>query len=158
MALSGSEVQSGGNSVTIDLRNSGHGYLFRNVLADQTVEILVGSAFPRMIGGSEVALQREALLEVFVTVEFGAVVESDRLEAGLVFLNCTQGSLRHGSGGPRLQLFDNSEAGFTFNESENAVMAIAADHSVSFPMAELRTGFHHGGPLRDMALAWQNSA
>ena len=37
-----------------------------------------------MIGGSEVALQREALLEFFVTMEFGAVVESDCLEAGLV--------------------------------------------------------------------------
>ena len=110
MALSGSEVQSGGYGVTIDLRYGGHGYLFGNVLSDQTVDILVGSAFPRMIRGSEVALQREALLEVFVTVEFGAVVESDRLEAGLVFLNCIQGSVRHGSGGSRLKLFDDSEA------------------------------------------------
>src|ERR1700690_552441 len=102
MAFAGSEVQSRGNGVTVDLRDGGHGYLLGNVLANQPVEILVGSAFPRMVGGGEVALQREAQLEFFVTVEFGAVVESDRLETGLVFHDCIQSGLCHRSGGPRL--------------------------------------------------------
>ena len=56
MTLSGSKVQSGSDGVTIGLGEGTHGYLFRNVLADQAVEILVGSAFPRMVGSSEVAL------------------------------------------------------------------------------------------------------
>jgi len=56
MALSGSEVQSGSNGVTVGLCDGTHGNLFRNVLADQAVEILVGSAFPRMVRSSEVAL------------------------------------------------------------------------------------------------------
>jgi len=110
-----------------------------------------------VIGGSEVALQREAVLEFFVTMEFGAVVEGDCPKAGLVFSDGVQGCLCHRSGGTRAQLFDDSEAGLSFNKSENAVMAIAADHSVPLPMAELRTGFDQRRSLRDMALAWQNS-
>jgi hypothetical protein len=158
MALSGSEVQSGGNGVTIDLSDGGHGDSFGNVLTDQTVEILVGPALPGVIRGSKVALEREALFEFFVPMEFGAVIEGDRLEAGLVFLDCIQGGVRYGSGSSGLQLFDDREAGLSFNESENAVMSIAADHCVSFPMAELGTGFDYGRPLRDMGLSWQNSA
>lgn len=91
-------------------------------------------------------------------MEFGSVVEGDRLEGGLVFLDSTQGGLRHGGSSSRLQLLDNNEAGLSFNECENAVMEIAADHGVSFPMTELPTGLDGRGPLRDMSLAWQNSA
>jgi hypothetical protein len=91
-------------------------------------------------------------------MEFSTVVEGDRLKAGLMFSDCLQGGLCHRSGGPRLQLLDNSEAGLPFNKSEKAVMAIAADHGVSFPVTELQTGLDHRRPLRDMALAWQNSA
>lgn len=60
MALSGSGVQSVGNSVTVDLSDGQHGYSFRDVLANQTVEVLATSAFPRVVRSGEVALQREA--------------------------------------------------------------------------------------------------
>ncbi len=111
-----------------------------------------------MVRGGEVALQREALLELPIAMEFGTVVEGDGLKAGLVFSDCLQGGLCHRSGSTRLQLFDDSETGLPFDKSEKAVMAIAADHCVSFPMTELQTGFDHRRPLRDMALSWQNSA
>lgn len=91
-------------------------------------------------------------------MEFGSVVEGDCLEAGFVFFDGVQGGLGHGGGSSRLQLLDDSEAGLSFNECENAVMEIAADHSVSFPMTELPTGFDRRRPQRDMSLAWQNSA
>lgn len=158
MALAGSEVQSVGNSVTVGLSEREHGDLLGNVLADQTVEVLVASAFPGMVRSSEVALQRELQFKLFVAMEFGSVVEGDRLEAGLMFLNGVQGGLCHGVGSSRDQLFDDSEAGFSFDESEDAVMAIAADHGISFPMTELPTGFDRRRPLRDMSLAWQSSA
>lgn len=158
MALSGSGVQSGSNGVAVGLSDGGHGYLFGNVLADQAVEIFVGSPFPRMVGSSEVALQREVSLYLCVTMEFSTVVKGDRLKASLVFINGIQGGLCSGGRGSRFQLLDDREAGFSFNESENAVMPIAADHSVSLPMTESRTGFDRGGALRDVALAWQNSA
>jgi hypothetical protein len=111
-----------------------------------------------MVRGSEIALQWEVFFKRLVAMEFSSVVESDCLEGGFVFLDSIQGGLCNGGGGSRLQLFDDSEAGLSFNESEKAVMAIAADHSVSFPVAELQTGFDHRRPLRDMAFAWQNSA
>ena len=46
-------------------------------MADQAVEVLVAASFPGMVGGSEVALERELLLERLVAVELGAVVECD---------------------------------------------------------------------------------
>ena len=158
MAFSGSGVQSGSNGVTVGLSDSGHGYLFWNVLADQAVEIFVGSAFPRMIGSSEVALQREVSLYLCETMEFSTVVKGDRLEASLVFINSVQGGSCSGGCGSRFQLLDDREAGLSFDEGENAVMPIAADHGVSLPMTESRTGFDREGALRDVALAWQNSA
>jgi hypothetical protein len=91
-------------------------------------------------------------------MELSSVVEGDCLKSRLVFLDCIQGCLIHGDSGARFQLLDDSEAGLAFYESENAVMAIAADHSVSFPMTESQTGFDRKGSLRDVALAWQNSA
>lgn len=60
MALAGSEVQSVGNSVTVGLSDGEHGDLLWDVLADQSVEVLVASAFPRVVRSGEVALQREA--------------------------------------------------------------------------------------------------
>ncbi len=102
MALSGPEVQSVSNCVTVGLSDSGHGYLFGDVLADQTVEVLIASAFPRVVGGGEVALQREVQLKIFVTVEFSSIIEGDCLKAGLVVLDGIQGGLRSGGGGSRL--------------------------------------------------------
>jgi hypothetical protein len=111
-----------------------------------------------MVRSGEVALQGEVEFKLLVAMEFSSVVEGDRLKAGLVCLDSIQGGLCDRGGSSRLQLFDDSEAGLSFNESENAVMAIATDHGVSFPMTELQTGFDRKGPLRDMSLAGQNSA
>lgn len=158
MALPGSEVQSVGNSVTVGLSDRQHGYLFGNVLANQSVEVLIASAFPRVVGSGEVALQRELEFKLFVAMELSSVVEGDRLEAGLVFFDGVQSGLGDRGGSSRLELLDDSKAGFSFNERENAVMEITADHCVPFPVTELQTGFDGRRPLRDMSLAWQNSA
>ena len=157
MTLSWSGVQPVGHCVAIGLSDGGHASLFGNVLADQAVEVLVAAPFPRMVGGSEVALEREMLLELLVAVELGAVVEGDRLESGVVFSYGVQSGLCHGSGGTRLQFFDDGEAGLSLNQSENAVMAIAANHRISLPVAELQTGLDLWRPFRDMALTGKNS-
>ena len=111
-----------------------------------------------MIGSSEVAFEREVLFKLLVAMELGAVVEGDRLETGAMFLDGLQGGLGNGSGGSRVQLFDDGEAGLSFNEGENAVVEIAADHSIAFPMTELQTGFDLRWALRDMPLTRENSA
>jgi hypothetical protein len=154
MTLSWSSVQPVGHCVAVGLSDGGHAGPLGNVLADQAVEVLIAAPFPRMVGGSEITLEREMLLELLVAVELGAVVEGDCLETGKVFCDSVQSGLCHGSGGSRLQLFDDGEAGLSFDEGENAVMAIAADHSVSLPVTELSTGFDGVRPLGNMPLAW----
>ena len=157
MTLSWSGVQPVGQSVAVGLSDGGHASLFGNVLADQAVEVLVAASFPRVVGGSEVALKREMLLELLVAVELGAVVEGDCLEAGAVFSDSAQSGLCHGIGSTRLQLFDDGEAGLSLDEGENTVMAIAANHRIALPVAELQTGLDLWRPFRDMALTGQNS-
>jgi len=157
MTLSWSGVQPVGHCVAVGLSDGGHADSFGNVLADEPVEVLVAASFPRMVGGGEVALEREVLLELLVAVELGAVVEGDCLEAGVVFSDSVQSGLCHGSGGTRVQLFDDGEAGLSFDEGENAVMAIAANHGVSLPVAELQAGLYLRRPFGDMALTGQNS-
>lgn len=157
MTLSWSSVQPVGHCVAVGLSDGGHASPFGNVLADQAVEVFVATPFPRMIWGSKVALDREVLLELLVAVELGAVVKCDCLETDVVFSDSVQGGLCHGSGGSRLQLLDDSEAGLSFDEGENAVMPIAANHGISLPVAELQAGCDLWRPLRDMALAGQNS-
>ena len=91
-------------------------------------------------------------------MELSAVVEGDCLESGWVFSDDCQGGRCHGVCCSRFQLSDDSQAGLSFNEGEETVMTIAADHGVAFPMTELRTAIDFRRPFRDMALAGQNSA
>ena len=53
---------------------------FGNVLAKKAIEVLVGTAFPRMVWIGEVAGNGEGGFELLVGMEFRAVVERDRLE------------------------------------------------------------------------------
>jgi hypothetical protein len=96
MALSGPGVQTMGYRVTVSLRDSAHRCSLRNVLADQTIKVLITSTFPGVVGCSEVALQRKVLLEHLVAMELSAIVEGDCLEGALMFLDSLQGSLRSG--------------------------------------------------------------
>ena len=66
--------------IALHLRDAAHANAFGQILSQQAVEVLVTAAFPRVIRRGEVDLQREALFEQCVVVEFGAVVERERLE------------------------------------------------------------------------------
>ena len=99
MALSGPGVQSVGNRITIGLSDGTHRCSFRNVLADQTVEVLVAPALPRMIGRGKVALQREMMLKHLVVMKLCAVVEGNSFEVGPMLCDCIQCGEGHGGSG-----------------------------------------------------------
>jgi hypothetical protein len=68
------------NVVAMGLGDSTHGHSFRNILADQTVEVFIAAALPRMIGCCEIALQGETIFNCLIVVELCAVVEGNGLE------------------------------------------------------------------------------
>ena len=53
---------------------------FREVLPQQSVEVLVAAAFPWSMRVGEIAAYTGGLFELLVTVELGAVVPGDGLE------------------------------------------------------------------------------
>jgi hypothetical protein len=111
-----------------------------------------------MIGSGKVALQREVLLKNLVVMELGAVVKGDGPEIAPMLSDRGKGRLGHGSSSSRVHLADDHHPRFSFNQGENAVVAISAHHGISFPVAQLLAGFDMGRSHRDMTFARQDSA
>lgn len=79
MTLPRAPVELVRNAIALLLREILHALSFRQILPDQSVGVLVGSAFPGVIRGSEVESKRERLLESTVAMELTPVVSGDRL-------------------------------------------------------------------------------
>ena len=94
-----------------------------------------------MVRGGEVAFHREELLKGLVAMELRTVVECDCLEVVLVFLKGLGSGLGDSFGSSGVQLFDDGEARHAFYQGEEAVVRIAADDGISFPVAEFQTAF-----------------
>ena len=80
-SLSGSHIQFTGDFVAFCLSDFAHAHSFGEILSKQSVEVFVGAPLPRVIQGSEVALDGVNLLDDLVIMKLCAVVKRDRLEA-----------------------------------------------------------------------------
>src|SRR6266550_4714297 len=111
-----------------------------------------------MIWRGEVDLQREALFEQCVVVEFGTVVERERLELMAVAADGARRRSRHCvlvAGG---QLLDDRVSRLALHQREHAMPHVTAHHSVTLPMSELLARFDFNGPLANGSLAGQHPA
>ena len=80
MSFSWSVVQIGGDVIATCLGHGAHAASLGQVLAQQSIEVLVAAALPGVVRRGEVNLDREALFESGVVVELSAVVEGDGLK------------------------------------------------------------------------------
>ena len=85
MPLSWPAVQIVADLVALSLSHRAHARSLRKVLPEQPVEVLVAASLPRVVRRCEVDLHREALFELGVVVELGAVVKCDCPEVPAVF-------------------------------------------------------------------------
>jgi len=104
-----------------------------------------------MIGVSEVAGHRVDLLELLVTMEFSAIIKRDCFEVFLVFANRLNARLIYFFDGPGFDLLYNKEASFPFDESDDAMVTIAANHRIAFPVAYAGSVFNFQGSVIDHA-------
>ena len=66
-------VQFVGDVIAVRLGRAAQALAFRQVLADQPVEVLVAALFPGMVGRGEVARNGKALFQRRVGVELGTI-------------------------------------------------------------------------------------
>ena len=70
-------IKFGGDGVAVALGERAEVCAFGEVLADQSVGVFVCAAFPGLVWMGEVDGRMEVRLQVFIHVEFRAVVGSD---------------------------------------------------------------------------------
>lgn len=106
-----------------------------------------------MIGISEVARYRKCFFELLIAMEFGAIIKRDRLEAFPMLAYGLNAGPVHLFDGTGLDLFDDKEACLPFHERNDAMMAIASDHCIAFPVPDAGSVFNLQRPFLDHALA-----
>lgn len=127
------------------------------VLTQEAIEVFVGSSFPRVVGGSEIAGDSEPLLEPFVRVELCAVIEGDSFEqVGFCGNDAADGSIGL-SCGPVENFGYFGKPGLAFNEGNDALELIGAHYRVTFPVAELRTIATAGGAVADPKFSFEST-
>src|SRR2546421_12983607 len=111
-----------------------------------------------MIWRSEVGLHREALFCYCVVVEFGAVVERERLELMAVAADGARRCARHFILVPGGQLLDDCVPGLALHQREHTVAHITAHHGVALPMPELLARFDFSRSFANGPLAGEHAA
>ena len=150
-------VERGGDFVTLPLGEAAEVRAFGQVLANQSIGVLVGASLPGVVGSGEVDLGSELALDVLVAMELDSVVGSNRADlVCLVREQFDQASVGvfDGSAGQRP---DADQAALALHRSDNARFAATVD-GVALPVAEAAPAVHDGGPLPDHALASQATA
>jgi len=82
--VAGPAVQRPGNAIAVVLGEVSHALAFREVLAEQAVGVLVGAAFPGVMGRREVEPRGQPHLErrVAVAIQVGADTMEEPMEQG----------------------------------------------------------------------------
>ena len=112
-----------------------HGCFLGQVLPDESVGVLIGASFPRVIRGAEIEFSAPFFLDCGVSVELGTVVRGD----GFKHLRCPCDELVEpsicGGGGVVVELSNQRETTGPFNEREDAMGCRSMD-GVDFPMTK----------------------
>lgn len=127
-------------------------------MADEAIGVFVGASFPRMVGSSKETRYRGLRLNVLIAMELSAIVKGYGDKLTLVLLDGLYTGLSDQDRGPGGDFLDNNEASCPFDEGDDAVMTIATDDGIAFPVADYMAGFHDLRALGDMALAAQNTS
>jgi len=90
-------------------------------------------------------------------VEFGAIVEGERLELAAVVADGTRCRSRHLVGVTGSQLLDDRVPGLAFQQREHAMPQVAAHDRVAFPMSDVLAPFDFHRAVANRPLAGQDA-
>ena len=156
-APAGTVVELGGECIALALRERTQGRALGQILAEQSVGVFVGAAFPGMVRRREVDAQSELPLDVLVAVELGAVIGSEGVDpvrfvaeqldhAGIGVLDCGTG-----------QRPNSQQTTFAFDCGHHARLAPPMD-GVDLPVPEAPSPLDNRGPILDRSFASQPTA
>ena len=157
MAFAGAVIELDSNGLALVLGEVSEASAFGQVLADETVGVLIGAALPSMVRGGEVDLGPEPPLDIFEAMELGAVVGGDAAHWVQFADEQTDDPLGGVLGGGTRQFGDADEAALPLHESENTGFAFTM-HRVSLPVPEAKAVRHNVRPVTDHRLARKSPA
>ena len=127
--------------------------ILREILPQQTVGVLVGAAFPRMVRVCEVHRHAALLFQVLPVAELGAVVEREGLS--LCFWDATEALERERREELRPHLGQEESDQVpapAVDERDDAHAFVATHDRIALPVADPGASFHDRRPLVDAAL------
>lgn len=146
------------NLAALGLADPSQAKALGQILAHQSVEVLIRPAFPRVVGHSKVAGHTKLPLECFVVVKLGAVVEGDGPELAAQASHDLAGSLGCFGHRPGFELANQGEAAAALDHSQQAVRRAGADERIGFPIANTASRLDNCRAFADVTFAQQYAA
>lgn len=158
VTLPWSVVQGTGDVVAPLLCKTLHRCVLRDVLANQSVGVLVRTSLPGSVWRGEVDRHAGGVFNLLVTVKLRPVVDRDGDEEGGMGLNQLNHAFVHVGHLAAEKPADDHRAGDAFHERDHAMIAARTDDDVHLPVTDLLARFHRWRPLRDVPLARKPTA
>ena len=156
-SLSWSVIQSVLNHCNFLLINRIHQSLFRHILTQQTIKVLVGAPLPTCKGSGKLASALERLVNLNVRGKLFAVVVGERFNPTCKGLESFHNGFPDELGGLVRHLDYDPEATLALDHRHDSPLVIRANDGVAFPMAHLLSSFDmrrpitQGAPVSDLA-------
>lgn len=145
-----------GNDVALILGESRHAGALGDVLANESIGVLVAAAFPGVVRSGEIEGDAGGFFNLVIGMELGAVVGGDGLESPGVLHNKSDGPLIQFFFGAGLELPDQHEACAALDQRNDTVQGASHD-GVDLPVTAAGAFCRRLGALRDMALAGESA-
>ena len=143
-------IEAGGDGVAVRLGEMAERRALGEILADEAVGVLVGAAFPGLMGSGEVDGSMERLLERLVAVELDSIVRGDGAD-GMRFVGEEFDQLGVGvDDGGAGERGEAEKAALALDGGDDAGLALAMN-GVGLPVAEAGTRGDHGWSIGDHA-------
>ena len=133
--------------IALLLGESLHRCSFGQILPDKTVDVFVAAPLPGVVWVGEVEPNPVAGFDHPVLVKLCSVIGSDCLESAWVSADQPLGLLVQGLGGSVLELSNHHEAGFSFNQGDDAVRRSLAHDRIDLPVPSITTALNALGAL-----------
>ena len=158
VTLPGSVVQGAGDVVAPFLCKALHRRAFRDVLANQSVGVLVRASLPGSVRRGKVDRHAGGVFNRLVTVKLRPVVDRDGDEEAGMGLNQLNHAFVHVGHLAAEKPADDRRASDAFNERDHAMIAARTDDDVHLPVTDLLARVHRWWPFGDVPLARKPTA
>src|SRR6266545_538962 len=158
VALPWPVVQGTGNVVAPLLCKTLHRCTLRDVLANQSVGVLVRASLPGSVWCGEVDRHAGGVFDLLITVKLRSVVDRGGDEEAGMGLNQLNPAFVHVGHLAAAKPADDRRAGDAFHERDHAMIAARTDDDVHLPVTDLLARFHRWRPFGDVALTRKPTA